>query len=632
MNNTENLNQFNLNIFNPLNEYFKKYDQLARQKGEYIEQNNLNTNIEITPEEIKKSFYSEGNIINDDKWTDYLRLFAKNLTFYDRFLCHYTDLDLIKTNFNEAFNEFKQIVENPPEGKNITTNTFGYGWLTGEYRYNLQEVLNIYNKKMENINSDLEFKENKFKDNQTFTKDELNNVFYKLANDNFVLPYATTANSSIVKLLYDIYNELDEKNIDVRYFNRYFEFLPTDVDTSNVPIVWRLNIKKDKDGYPFIYHLFTQEDAKIIEKTFNDCTSQILKNLIKKYNKNDKYLLEGFKKENPLYIEKEEVEEKEDNEEQKQAERQEAERQEAERQKAERQDTQKPLFGDQIQAQKVHKLSDFINIIKQEAEKLEAERQKQEKERQEAKRQKQEEEERQNKILEEAYAEVEEKERQEAERQKQEEERQEAKRQAENKEIRNEIVKIGRESKKDNKKIKEYIYPEALLNVSKYVPQPRNSILTLEDAVKLGYINKLGPLGALLLLSQGMLTVENQYFTGGALQEGNNIGYHTYNQKINNIFDTLISKVDRNKFDKKVKKKIKRKLDNIKEKEENVYKLLLKIGSKIEESSQKEEINWDKLITNKKFNNLMKKLKEKRKEFERNDNLEIIDLYKNLLN
>ena len=147
MNNTENLNQFNLNIFNPLNEYFKKYDQLARQKGEYIEQNNLNTNIEITPEEIKKSFYSEGNIINDDKWTDYLRLFAKNLTFYDRFLCHYTDLDLIKTNFNEAFNEFKQIVENPPEGKNITTNTFGYGWLTGEYRYNLQEVLNIYNKK-----------------------------------------------------------------------------------------------------------------------------------------------------------------------------------------------------------------------------------------------------------------------------------------------------------------------------------------------------------------------------------------------------------------------------------------------------------------------------------------------------
>jgi len=632
MNNTENLNQFNLNIFNPLNEYFKKYDQLARQKGEYIEQNNLNTNIEITPEEIKKSFYSEGNIINDDKWTDYLRLFAKNLTFYDRFLCHYTDLDLIKTNFNEAFNEFKQIVENPPEGKNITTNTFGYGWLTGEYRYNLQEVLNIYNKKMENINSDLEFKENKFKDNQTFTKDELNNVFYKLANDNFVLPYATTANSSIVKLLYDIYNELDEKNIDVRYFNRYFEFLPTDVDTSNVPIVWRLNIKKDKDGYPFIYHLFTQEDAKIIEKTFNDCTSQILKNLIKKYNKNDKYLLEGFKKENPLYIEKEEVEEKEDNEEQKQAERQEAERQEAERQKAERQDTQKPLFGDQIQAQKVHKISDFINIIKQEAEKLEAERQKQEKERQEAKRQKQEEEERQNKILEEAYAEVEEKERQEAERQKQEEERQEAKRQAENKEIRNEIVKIGRESKKDNKKIKEYIYPEALLNVSKYVPQPRNSILTLEDAVKLGYINKLGPLGALLLLSQGMLTVENQYFTGGALQEGNNIGYHTYNQKINNIFDTLISKVDRNKFDKKVKKKIKRKLDNIKEKEENVYKLLLKIGSKIEESSQKEEINWDKLITNKKFNNLMKKLKEKRKEFERNDNLEIIDLYKNLLN
>ena len=812
MDNTQYLQQFNLNIFNPLNEYFKNFDQFVRKKGDDIQQNNSDQKIQITSDDIiqiKNSFCSEGNIINNDKWTYYLRLFAKNLTFYDRFLCHYTDLDLIKEKFYKAFNEFKNIVENPLEGENIKYNTLGLGSITGHYRYNLQEVLNIYNNKVnEQTRPDLELKENKFKDTQTFTSNELNNVFYKLANDNFNLPYSTTKNSNIVELLYLSYNELVENNIDVRYFNIFFEFLPTDVDTSNVPNVWRLNIKKNWDGIPIIYDYFTQEDAEIIKKTFDDCTSQILQNLIKKYNKNDKYLLEGFKRENPLCIEEKEVEQEEQQkltdeqaslaarlleEKDKEAEKRQNALNEIKKKwddfsnenetkyflenknkilnhqfdsnldnekskivqnvntiyksyersrikinnSSQDKDFKKytDLIGnlgliifeingkiknlylknemikeiqklinnyeslfinnEKIQIgggpledynEKIKKIiddlelliknvvnekSDQLNGIKnniteisnqlkenqekkkviQSAEKEEKRRQKQEeaarKAAEEEAARKAAEEERQNKILDEAFAEQAEQEKQ---RQEEEEAEKQAEKQAElerldneeeanlsseaeseDKDLKNEIVKIRRESEKDNKKIKEYIYPEALLNVSKYVPQPRNSILTLEDAVKLGYINKLGPLGALLLLSQGMLTVENQSFTGGALQEGSNIGYHTYNQKINNIFDTLISKVDKNKLDKKVKKEIKRKLDNIKQKEENVYKLLLKIGSKIEESSQK-EITWDELMLNKKFNNLMKKLKKRKREFERNDNLEIIDMYKKLSN
>jgi hypothetical protein len=183
---------------------------------------------------------------------------------------------------------------------------------------------------------------------------------------------------------------------------------------------------------------------------------------------------------------------------------------------------------------------------------------------------------------------------------------------------------------------KEYIYPEALVNVSKYVPQLKKSVLTLEDAVQLGYINKLGPLGALLLLSQGMLTVGNQSLTGGALQDGSDVGYYTYSEKIRNIFNTLISKLKPDKLAEDDINGINDTINKIQIMENNIYELLYKIGSIIEETEKNNEdgktISFSDIKEDKNFNNLIHELKEKRKELEKkSQDTNILDNYKNLL-
>jgi hypothetical protein len=183
---------------------------------------------------------------------------------------------------------------------------------------------------------------------------------------------------------------------------------------------------------------------------------------------------------------------------------------------------------------------------------------------------------------------------------------------------------------------KEYIYPEALVNVSKYVPQLKKSVLTLEDAVQLGYINKLGPLGALLLLSQGMLTVGNQPLTGGAKLDGSDVGYYTYSEKIKNIFDTLISKLKPDQLDEGLYDNINDEINLIQRVENNVYGLLYKIGSIIEETDKNnvdgKTITYEGLTYNTEFNALMAQLKEKRKELEKDSqDTNLLDNYKKLL-
>jgi hypothetical protein len=186
---------------------------------------------------------------------------------------------------------------------------------------------------------------------------------------------------------------------------------------------------------------------------------------------------------------------------------------------------------------------------------------------------------------------------------------------------------------------KEYIYPEALVKVSKYVPQIKRSVLTLEDAVKLGYINKLGPLGALLLLSQGMLTVGNQPLTGGAELDGRDVGYYTYSEKIRNIFDTLISKLKPDTLEENATFNINKILNNMQVVENQIYELLYKIGSIIEESQSGVDndispISLETLENNDEFNELMAELKTKRKEIEEGQNAankSLIDNYRELL-
>jgi len=180
---------------------------------------------------------------------------------------------------------------------------------------------------------------------------------------------------------------------------------------------------------------------------------------------------------------------------------------------------------------------------------------------------------------------------------------------------------------------KEYIYPEALVNVSKYVPQLKKSVLTLEDAVKLGYTNKLGPLGALLLLSQGMLTIGQ---SGGAELDGSDVGYYTYSEKIRNIFNTLISKLKPDQLDKGLYDTIDSDINNIQSIENIVYELLYKIGSIIEETDKNnvdgKTITYDQLSNNREFNALMAQLKEKRKELEKDSqDTNLLDNYKKLL-
>ena len=180
---------------------------------------------------------------------------------------------------------------------------------------------------------------------------------------------------------------------------------------------------------------------------------------------------------------------------------------------------------------------------------------------------------------------------------------------------------------------KEYIYPEALVNISKYVPQLKKSVLTLEDAVQLGYTNKLGPLGALLLLSQGMLTIGQ---SGGAELDGSNVGYYTYSEKIRNIFDTLISKLKPDQLDEGLYENINEEINLIQRAENNVYGLLYKIGSIIEETDKNnvdgKTITYEVLTYNMEFNALMAQLKEKRKELEKeSQDTNILDNYKKLL-